>query len=228
MSAFSLLTPRKAKDRAFAWSQNTVAFIAGAFLVSVPVFFQAPLVRFAPALSLVLTLFWMLSSIYLLKRKQELWGSLLFGFTLSWWCGTLYWGWLRTNPYLHLPVEALGVPIALMALAFPRLRVGSLFFLGSFIGTALTDVYIFGAGLADWWIQMMQNEQGNIAPIMEGALGQMNTPLSFAWAGVIVASLLVIGLLGLRSDKPQWWAFSGAVLNTLVVNGLFLIGAMMM
>lgn len=170
----------------------------------------------------------MLSSIYLLKRKQDLWGSLLFGFTLSWWCGTLYWGWLRTNPYLHLPVEALGVPIALMALAFPRLRIGSLFFLGSFIGTALTDVYIFGAGLADWWTQMMQNEQGNIAPIMQGALREMNTPLSFAWAGIIVAALLIIGLLGLRSEKPQWWAFSGAVLNTLVVNGIFLIGAMMM
>jgi len=227
LSTFSILTSRKAKDQAEAWSQNNIAFMAGAFLVSVPVFFQAPLVRFAPALSLVLTLFWMLSSIYLLKRKQDLWGSLLFGFTLSWWCGTLYWGWLRTNPYLHLPVEALGVPIALLALAFPRLRIGGLFFLGSFIGTALTDVYIFGAGLPEWWIQMMQNEQGNIAPIMQGALGQMNTPLSFAWAGVIVSSLLLIGLLGLRSDKPQWWAFSGAVLNTLVVNGIFLLGAMM-
>jgi hypothetical protein len=86
---------------------------AAVVLVSVPVFVQAPLVRLVPWLSLVMTLGWLLLSLQLLKRPaSERWGDLLIGFTWTWLAGSVYWGWFRWEPLLHLPIEAIGLPIA--------------------------------------------------------------------------------------------------------------------
>ncbi|MBE9174501.1 DUF3120 domain-containing protein, partial [Synechocystis salina LEGE 06155] len=50
------------------------------FLVSVPVFIQAPLVRQFPWLSLALTLPWVAIAVWLMKRPDRaLWGDLLLG-----------------------------------------------------------------------------------------------------------------------------------------------------
>lgn len=44
--------------------QSILVFVISAFLVSIPVFFQAPLVRVAPWLSLIFTGFWVILGLY--------------------------------------------------------------------------------------------------------------------------------------------------------------------
>jgi hypothetical protein len=89
-------------------------FAAAAFLVSIPVFFQAPLVRYLPWFSLAMTAGWFGLGWTLIKRPStKLWGDLLLGFSWSWLAGSIYWGWYRWEPLIHLPVEAIGLPFAL-------------------------------------------------------------------------------------------------------------------
>ena len=95
-------------------SQKWAVFATAIFLVSVPVFFQAPMVRQLPWLSLGMTGFWLWLSLKLLQnRETNIWGDLLLGFTWTWFTGSIYWGWLRFEPLLHLPVEAIFVPCLL-------------------------------------------------------------------------------------------------------------------
>lgn len=102
-------------------------------LVSLPVFFQAPLVRAFPFFSLILTGLWFFLGVSLNRQARwELWGDLLIGFSWSWLAGTLYWGWLRWEPMLHLPVEAVGLPIVAVCLTRNWSRVGSYFTWGRF------------------------------------------------------------------------------------------------
>jgi len=192
-----------------------------AFLVSVPVFFQAPLVRAFPWLSLCLTLFWLGLSFWLRGRKETaLWGSVLFGFTLSWWCGSLYWGWLRTEPLWHLPVEALGFPVAWLARR--QFRVGVAFYTGSFLGTALTDLYIWAVNLTPQWVQVMQDESApTMGQAMGGALAQMASPVGYAAALLVSGLLLGLGLWAVRRRTLASRIWAGAVLSTLVVDALF-------
>ena len=46
----------------------------------------------------------------------KFWGDLAIGFSWTWLAGSLYWGWLRGNPYVHLPVEAIGCQLSLFLL----------------------------------------------------------------------------------------------------------------
>ncbi len=61
-----------------------MVFAAAVFLVSVPVFIEAPLVRSLPTLSLGLTAFWVCLSFALMSRPStQVWGDLLLGFSWS-------------------------------------------------------------------------------------------------------------------------------------------------
>jgi len=105
--------------------------VASAFLVSAPVFVQAPLVRSLPVVSLVGTIVWVWLSLYLSQRSAtRVWGEIVAGFSWTWLSGSLYWGWLRTEPLWHLPIEALGLPLAILALRKGWCRIGVLFYLG--------------------------------------------------------------------------------------------------
>jgi hypothetical protein len=93
-------------------------FFASVFLVSVPVFIEAPLVRTVPVLSVLLTLGWVgLSYVLLQKHHTWLWGDLLLGFAGSWFAGSIYWGWMRWEPLWHLPIECLALPLPLWFIA---------------------------------------------------------------------------------------------------------------
>ncbi|HBL00132.1 MAG TPA: DUF3120 domain-containing protein, partial [Microcoleaceae bacterium UBA10368] len=79
--------------------QQWLIFGASAFLVSIPVFVQAPLVRLYPAISLLSTIAWIaLSLILIFRQKTQLWGDLLLGFAGCWLAGSIYWGWFRWEP----------------------------------------------------------------------------------------------------------------------------------
>ncbi len=210
-------------------------FWASAFLVSVPVFVQAPLVRHAPWISLFLTLAWLGLSWKLYAHPQtRWWGSLLFGFTLTWCAGSLYWGWLRQEPLWHLPVEALGLPLAWWGLRTGWAVVGNFFYLGSLLGTAITDLYIHSVGLLSEWREVMQlaeMQQGQVA--FQSALLKMQTLWGGLWAVELSLILLVIGIWSLHRSvgepkyRLSWLAFAGAALSTLVVDALFGISAIL-
>ncbi len=203
-----------------------LVFIAASFLVSVPVFAQAPLVRQLPVLSLLMTLFWVWLGLTLFKEPAtRTWGDLLLGFSWSWLAGSIYWGWFRWEPLIHLPVEAIGLPFALWGLWCGWGKIGNLFYLGSLVGTALTDVYFYLTDLIPYWRQVMQVDSVLATPILQSAIAQVKTPSGITCSIVLIVTLLVIGLWPLGKKQLHWKAFSGAVLSTILVDSLFWIAA---
>jgi uncharacterized protein DUF3120 len=208
------------------WRQTWLVFATAVFLVSVPVFVEAPLVRSLPSLSLAMTGFWIWLSFALMSRSATyLWGDLLLGFSWSWLAGAIYWGWLRWEPLWHLPVESIGLPFACWCLLRNWAKVGSWFYLGSLLGTVLTDVYFYLVDLMPYWRQIMQVEPAGVSLILQNALTQVQTPWGQGWAVILAVTLLVCGVLPLRLEQRHWYAFGGAVLSTILVDSLFLIAA---
>ncbi len=218
----------------FEWSVGSRSswglFGVAAFLVSIPVFVQAPLVRQWPWVSLVLTLGW-LGLGYALHRKEStsVLGDLVLGFTWSWFAGSIYWGWFRAEPFIHLPIEAIGVPFAIWAIAQRKYLVGTFFYLGSLLGTTITDVYFYLMDLIPFWRQVMKVEVQDAFPLLQTALHQIQNSAGAMWATVLIGSLCASGLAPLMHSEVRqgirksfgWWVFMGAVLSTLVVDGLF-------
>jgi hypothetical protein len=203
-------------------------FLMAGFLVSVPVFIQAPLVRYYPWVSLLLTAVWVGIGWLLLQRpRTQVWGDLLLGFSWSWLAGGIYWGWFRWEPLLHIPIEAIGLPFALWGLHRGRGKVGNLFYLGSLLGTAITDLYFYLTGVIPYWRQLMMVELDPtlVSPIFQAALTRIQTSWGAGWAIILVNFLLLMGIYPLQKRVSYWWAFSGAVLSTILVDGLFWITA---
>jgi hypothetical protein len=208
-------------------NQTGLMFGAGVFLVSVPVFIQAPLVREIPVFSLVLTIALLVISGQLLRSPgREVWGDLLLGFTWTWLTGGIYWGWLRWEPLWHLPVEASFVPFALWGLARNWGKVGNWFYLGSLFGTAVTDGYFYLTGLIPYWRQLMQVEPSLVAEVFKGAIGQISTVWGIGCALLLLGLLISISVWAFRTPKAHRWVFGGAVLGTILVDGLFLCAAL--
>ncbi|MEJ1932812.1 DUF3120 domain-containing protein [Nostoc sp. NIES-2111] len=204
-----------------------LVFAAAVFLVSVPVFIEAPLVRSLPTVSLAMTGFWVWLSFKLMSRPATyVWGDLLFGFSWSWLAGGIYWGWLRWEPLWHLPVESIGLPFACWCLYRNWGKVGNWFYLGSLLGTVLTDVYFYVVDLMPYWRQIMLVEPAKVSPILQSAVSQVQTPWGIGWAVILGLGLLIAGIIPLKQKQRHWYAFSGAVLSTILVDSLFLIAAL--
>jgi hypothetical protein len=220
----SVFSPRPFWSNAFGLLG--LGLVASLFLVSVPVFVQAPLVRNAPWLGLCATFAWVLLSFQLMARpKMRVWGDLLLGFSWSWLAGSIYWGWFRWEPFLHLPIEAIGVPFALGCLARQWGKVGSYFYLGSLFGTAITDLYFYLNHLIPYWRRLMQVEPERVSPVLQGAIAQISNPWGIGCAATFAVILVIISIFPLRSGQIHWWTFSGAVLGTILVDGLFWLAA---
>jgi len=206
--------------------QTWLVFAAAVFLVSVPVFIEAPIVRSLPSFSLGLTGFWVWLSLRLMSRPATyVWGDLLFGFSWSWLAGAIYWGWLRWEPLWHLPVESIGLPFACWCLAKNWGKVGNWFYLGSLLGTVLTDVYFYIVDLMPYWRQIMIADADSTSQILHNALIQVQTPWGQAWAIILALVLLTVGISSLGRTQRHWYAFGGAVLSTILVDSLFLLAA---
>lgn len=220
--------------------QAILILFASAFLVSVPVFLQAPLVRLFPWLSLILTIPLVWYSVKLrsqsgAERSQSdatqsqpqtyIWGDLLLGFSWSWLAGSIYWGWLRWNPAIHIPVESIALPFALWCIWRSKGLIGNYFYLGSLLGTAITDLYFYIAGLIPYWQELMQVEPSLIKPILQNAIALVATPWGICWAIILANLLLGISLYFLQKKQLHYFAFSGAVLSTILTDALFLVVA---
>ena len=206
--------------------EKVLMFCASAFLVSIPVFFQAPLVRILPWLSLLLTAFWFgLSEKWRKQEQMTLWADILWGFSWSWLCGSIYWGWLRYNPAIHIPIEAIGLPFALWGIKRGWNLIGNYFYLGSLIGTAITDLYFYIVGLIPYWQELMKTEPTLVKPLLEGAIAQVHTVWGISWAVLLANMLLAISLWGLVKKETHYLVFASAVLTTIITDGLFLVAA---
>ena len=62
-------------------------------------------------------------------------------------------------------------------------------------------------------------------PVFQDALALMQTPWGQGCAIILLLMLVVVGTLPLRFQPLHAWAFSGAVLSTILVDGLFWFGA---
>jgi hypothetical protein len=226
-----LATPATILDLPLQPSRGSRAwrvFFASSFLVSVPVFFQAPIVRLFPELSLVLTLFWVGLGFYLYQRPQNRWwGDIILGFSWSWLAGSIYWGWLRSEPLIHMPIEAIGLPFALWCIWRGWGKIGNFFYLGSLLGTGITDLYFYLVDVIPYWRKLMTVDMNPAlaSPIFKAALGQVQTVWGISWAIVLVNILLAVSWWALKKTELHWWAFAGAVLSTILVDSLFWIAA---
>ena len=71
----------------------------------------------------------------------------------------------------------------------------------------------------------MQVDPSLAMPILQQAIAQVRTPLGTAWGVGLVSLLLAVGIIPLGIKQWHWYAFSGAVLTTIVVDSLFLLVA---
>ena len=72
------------------------------------------------------------------------------------------------------------------------------------------------------WRQVMLVDPDWVPVILRQAATTLQNPIALSRGLLIALGLLVVGILPLQSRQPCWWAFSGAVLSTLVVDLLFL------
>jgi hypothetical protein len=221
------LVPSSA-DRSTGGGRLDLLAAAGALLVALPVFLQAPWVRLAPFSAAVFTLPLVLIGVLLEQRRHQGWstaGALLVGFSGSWLGGCLFWGWCRLHPLWHLPIEAFALPLALAGLK-GRWRLAASFYLASLLGTACTDGVMAITGVMTHWREVLLAPLDQAAPLLHQAALDVLQPLPLAIVG-----LAGCGLIGLcrhywSHPNPAWRLAASALATTLCVDGLFLAAAL--
>ena len=209
---------------------RSLSFWAAA-LVVLPVFLQAPWVRVHPFSSCLFTAVLLASGIVAVQRGNPFWkdlGALLVGFSGSWLAGTLFWGWLRMNPVLHLPVEAIALPLAVGGLK-SRWKLSCSFYLSSLLGTAFTDITMALTGVMSFWPEVVQASSSEAPQLLSEAAKLVLQPVSLLI--LCSAAGLVLGLsktcwaqTGKPSEQQDAWRVAAAVLSTtLLIDALFLV-----
>ena len=208
--------------------------MVSAALVVLPVFIQAPWVHFYPLSALAFTFILLALGIFLCEFSNEKWfilGSLLVGVSGSWLGGCLFWGWLRMHPVLHLPVEAVALPLAFIGLS-TKWRIGSSFYLACLLGTAFTDLLMVLTGVMSAWTDVVA------APIeiASNKLHEISLHL-FTSSSLFLLVLAAISIVflsnqmnqrgNLTSPAGQAWLVAGTALTTtLWVDGLFILSTL--
>jgi hypothetical protein len=202
--------------------------LAGALLVALPVFLQAPWVRLSPFSATLFTAPLLLLGVALSGRQQGLWstaGVLLVGFSGSWLGGCLFWGWCRLHPLWHLPIEAFALPLALTGLR-SRWRLAASFYLASLLGTACTDGVMAITGVMQRWTDVLQAPVDQAAALLQQAAFGVLAPLPLSTT--LLAAVLLTRLCRhyWNHPDPAWRLAASAMATTLAVDGLFLAAAL--
>ncbi len=197
-------------------------------LVTLPVFVQAPLVHAQPLIATLLTVPLLSAGIVLglspHQNRAQL-GAVLVGFAGSWFCGSLFWGWLRLHPLLHLPIEALALPLAVAGLR-SRWQLAGAFYLASLVGTAATDAAMALTGLMPLWPAALAAEPGAAMGLLQQAALRVLTPINLALVLAFAAAVLSLSLT-LRRRGGATARLAGATLaTTLAVDAVFLLLAL--
>jgi len=205
------------------------------FFVILPIFVQAPWVRLEPISALCFT-FVILSGAFVLNQKgSNNWfvvSSLLFGVSGSWLGGCLFWGWLSPFPILHIPVEAVVLPLALIGLG-TKWKIGSSFYISSLFGTAVTDITIFLIGIMDQWRQVITADSGSAPQILQKTSENL---IQIKSLSIIVFVALILWFISkeisdsatINTTRGKAFLVSSYVIQTtLIVDGIFIFLAIL-
>ena len=205
------------------------------FFVILPIFLQAPWVRFYPITALIFTFVILLVAIYLTNKVSQKFfivASLLLGVSGSWLGGCLFWGWLSSHPILHIPVEAVALPLALVGLG-TKWKIGSSFYLSSLFGTAVTDLTIFCTGIMDKWMEVVKADADQAPLILQQTsadLIHLQPLIIITIFGILLwlISKSILSAASLNSSNGRSLLVSSYVLQTtLIVDGIFILLAIL-
>ena len=205
------------------------------FFVILPIFVQAPWVRLEPISALCFTFVIILGAFLLNKKQSNKWfivSSLLLGVSGSWLGGCLFWGWLSPFPILHIPVEAVVLPLALIGLG-TKWKIGSSFYISSLFGTAATDLSIFLTGIMDQWREVITADSEN-APLILQKTSENLIQIKSLSIILIVAILLwfiakeIFNSATINTTNGKALLVSSYVIQTtLVVDAIFIFLAIL-
>ena len=206
-----------------------------AALVVLPVFLQAPWVRVHPFSAVVFTVILVAIGLNLhftgRGRVQDL-GSLIVGFSGSWLAGSLFWGWMRAHPLLHLPIEAFALPLALTGLT-SRWRLAAGFYLASLIGTSCTDLTMALTGVMPFWPEVVNAPLGDASGFLHAAALHLTQPSrALILASAVVLILIMVKrlrtlALDAKDGSDTMLVAASVLMTTLWVDGLFLGAALL-
>jgi len=205
------------------------------FFVILPIFVQAPWVRFEPISALCFTFVILLGAFVLNQKGSNKWyivSSLLLGVSGSWLGGCLFWGWLSPFPILHIPVEAVVLPLALIGFG-TNWKIGSSFYISSLFGTAVTDITIFLIGIMDQWKQVITADSDN-APMILQKTSESLIQIKSLSIIVFVAFILwfiskeILDSATINTSSGKALLVAGYVIQTtLIVDGIFIVLAIL-
>ena len=205
------------------------------FLVILPIFVQAPWVRLEPISALCFTFVIILGAFVLNQKESNKWfivSSLLLGVSGSWLGGCLFWGWLSPFPILHIPVEAVVLPLALIGLG-TNWKIGSSFYISSLFGTAITDITIFLIGIMDQWRNVITADS-ETAPLILKETSESLIHIKSLSIIVFVALILwfiskeIFDFATINTTSGKALLVSSYVIQTtLIVDGIFIVLAIL-
>ena len=205
------------------------------FFVILPIFVQAPWVRFKPISALCATFIILFVGFILSRKEKDKWfivGSILLGVSGSWLGGCLFWGWLSAYPILHIPVEAVALPLAIVGLG-TKWKIGSSFYISSLFGTAMTDLTIFLTGIMDQWKEVITADSDNAPLILQKTSENL---IHLKSLSIIVFAALILWYISKEifnsaiSNSTNGKAFlvsSYVIQTTLIVDGIFIFLAIL-
>ena len=200
------------------------------FFVILPIFVQAPWVRFEPISALCATFIILIVAFLLSKKESDKWfivGSLLLGVSGSWLGGCLFWGWLSANPILHIPVEAVALPLAVVGLG-TKWKIGASFYISSLFGTAITDITIFLTGIMDQWREVIMADSDNAPLILQKTSENLIHLKSLT---IIILAALILWFISKEifnsaiansTNGKALLVSSYVIQTTLIVDGIFI------
>ena len=205
------------------------------FFVILPIFVQAPWVRLEPVSALCFTFIIILGAFVLYKKRPNKWlivSSLLLGVSGSWLGGCLFWGWLSPYPILHIPVEAVVLPLAFIGLG-TKWKIGSSFYISSLFGTAITDITIFLIGIMDQWRQVIAADSETAPLILQKTsenLIHIKSLSIIAFVALILwfISKVIFDSATINTTNGKALLVSSYVIQTtLIVDGIFIFLAIL-
>ena len=205
------------------------------FFVILPIFVQAPWVRFEPISALCFTFVILFGAFFLYKKRSNQWfivSSLLLGVSGSWLGGCLFWGWLSPFPILHIPVEAVVLPLALIGLG-TNWKIGSSFYISSLFGTAATDITIFLTGIMDQWREVITADSESAPLILQQTSENL---IQIKSLSIIVFVALILWFISKEiydfatintTNGKALLVSSYVIQTTLIVDGIFIFLAIL-
>ena len=156
----------------------------------------------------------------------------MLGVAGSWLGGSLFWGWLSSHPILHIPVEAVALPLALVGLS-SKWKVGSSFYISSLCGTAITDITIYITGIMDQWMEVVSADEDKAPYILQKTsenLLQIKPLCIIMIFGLLLwlVSRFIADYSVITSPNGRALLVASYVLQTtLIVDGIFILVAIM-